>query len=64
METAMRAQRSKIVALKTARADADQILNMRVKYRAQLYEYTKFCRQMGVEQQRERIYMDMLGRVA
>lgn len=64
METAMRAQRSKIVALKTARADADQILNMRVKYRAQLYEYTKFCRKMGVEQQRERIYMDMLGRVA
>ncbi len=64
METAMRAQRCKIVALKTARADADQILNMRVKYRAQLYEYTKFCRQMGVEQQRERIYMDMLGRVA
>lgn len=64
METAMRAQRSKVVALKTARADADQILNMRVKYRAQLYEYTKFCRKMGVEQQRERIYMDMLGRVA
>lgn len=64
METAMRAQRSKIVALKTAKADADQILTMRVKYRAQLYEYTKFCRRMGVEQQRERIYMDMLGRVA
>lgn len=64
METAMRAQRSKIVALKTARADADQILTMRVKYKAQLYEYTKFCRHMGVEQQRERIYMDMLGRVA
>jgi hypothetical protein len=64
METAMRAQRSKIMALKTARADPDNILTMRVKYKAQLYEYTKFCRKMGVEQQRERIYMDMLGRVA
>lgn len=64
MESAMRAQRSRIMALKTARADPDNILTMRVKYKAQLYEYTKFCRKMGVEQQRERIYMDMLGRVA
>lgn len=64
METAMRAQRSRIMALKTARADPDNILTMRVKYKAQLYEYTRFCRKMGVEQQRERIYMDMLGRVA
>ena len=55
METAMRAQRSRIMALKTARADPDNILTMRVKYKAQLYEYTRFCRKMGVEQQRERI---------
>lgn len=52
METAMRAQRSRIMALKTARADPDNILTMRVKYKAQLYEYTRFCRKMGVEQQR------------
>lgn len=64
METAMRAQRSKIAALKTADVDTDTLVLEQAKYQGQLYEYTKFCNKMGVVQQRERIYMDGLGRLA
>lgn len=64
METAMRAQRSKIAALKTAGVDQEEIILEQAKYQGQLYEYTKFCNRMGVVQQRERIYMDGLGRLA
>lgn len=64
METAMRAQRSKIKALKVGNYDKDKLVLERAKYRGQLYEYTVFCEKMGMVQQRERIYMDMLGRLA
>lgn len=64
METAMRAQREKVGALKAAGADPDEVVIARAKYQAQLDEYGRFCRKMGLEQQRERIYMDMRGFVA
>lgn len=64
METAMRAQRSKIKALKVGNYDKDKLVLERAKYRGQLHEYTVFCEKMGMVQQRERIYMDMLGRIA
>lgn len=64
METAMRAQRSKIAGLKEAGVEKDEITVAQAKYQGQLYEYVKFCNQMGVKQQRERIYMDGLGRLA
>lgn len=64
MERNMRAQRSKIVGLKTGGEEKEKITDAQIKYRAQLYEYAAFCDKMGVEQQRERIYIDMLGRVA
>lgn len=64
METAMRAQRSKIKALKVGNYDKDKLVLERAKYRGQLHEYTVFCKKMGMMQQRERIYMDMLGRLA
>ena len=64
METAMRAQRSKIKALKVGNYDKDKLVLERAKYRGQLHEYTVFCEKMGMMQQRERIYMDMLGRLA
>lgn len=64
MERNMRAQRSKIVALKAGGETKEKIDEAKVKYQAQLYEYTVFCSKMGQQQQRERIYMDMLGRVA
>lgn len=64
METAMRAQRSKVEALKAAKADPDEIMLARAKYQAQLNEYSRFCKKMGLKEQRERIYYDMRGRVA
>lgn len=64
METAMRAQRSKIKALKAGNYDKDKLVLEKAKYRGQLHEYTVFCEKMGMMQQRERIYMDMLGRIA
>ena len=64
METSMRAQREKVDALKVAKADADEIMLARAKYQAQLDEYSRFCKKMGLKEQRERIYYDMRGRVA
>lgn len=64
METTMRAQRSKINLMKQADVDYDIVLQYRAKYQNQLAEYTAYCKKMGQEQQRERIYADMLGRIA
>lgn len=64
METSMRAQRSKIAALKAGDYDKDMLMIEQAKYQAQLYEYTVFSNKMGIPQQRERIYMDGLGNSA
>ena len=36
----------------------------RCKYQGQLDEYARFSNKMGLKQERERIYLDMKGRVA
>lgn len=64
METAMRAQRQKVRLLQEGKADRDDITLAKAKYQLQLKEYAAFSRKMGVEEQRERIYIDGLGRVA
>lgn len=64
METAMRAQREKVDLLKVAGVDKEEITLARCKYQAQLDEYSRFCNKMGLKEQRERIYLDMRGRVA
>lgn len=64
METAMRAQREKVDLLKEAGADKDDITIARCKYQAQLDEYKRFCKKMGLKENRERIYYDKRGRVA
>ena len=64
METAMRAQREKVVLLKQGDADPDDVMLARAKYQGQLNEYSRFCRKMGLTEERERIYYDMRGRVA
>lgn len=64
METAMRAQREKAVLLKQGGADPDDVMLAKAKYQGQLGEYTIFCKRMGLQQERERIYYDMRGRVA
>lgn len=63
-ETAMRAQREKVMLLKEGGADPDDILLARCKYQAQLDEYGRFSKKMGLTQERERIYLDMKGRIA
>lgn len=64
MEVAMRAQREKIRLLQKGKADPDEILLHKAKYQGQLNEYSRFCRKMKLTEERERIYLDMKGRVA
>lgn len=64
METAMRAQRERAVLLKQGGADPDDVMLVKAKYQGQLGEYTRFCKRMGLQQERECIYYDMRGRVA
>ena len=64
METAMRAQREKVKALQTGKADPDEIMLAKCKYQGQLNEYVRFSQKMGLKEERDRIYLDMQGRVA
>ena len=64
LETNMRAQRQKVKLLQQAGASQDDIMLARCKYLAQLDEYKAFCERMGLQEQRERIYYDLQGRVA
>ena len=60
----MRAQREKVELLKNGNADTDEVMLARCKYQAQLDEYARFSKKMGLKQERERIYLDMKGRTA
>lgn len=64
MEVAIRAQREKVQLLEKGGADPDEVMLMKVKYQGQLNEYARFSRKMGLKEERERIYLDMRGRVA
>lgn len=64
METAMRAQREKVVLLKQGGADPDDVMLARAKYQGQLNEYARFCKKMGLTEEKEHIYYDMRGRIA
>lgn len=64
METAMRAQREKVRLLQHGGADQDEIILHKAKYQGQLNEYSRFCKKMSLTEERERIYLDMKGRVA
>lgn len=64
METAMRAQREKIKLLQAGGADQDEIILHKAKYQGQLNEYSRFCWKMSLTEERERIYLDMMGKIA
>lgn len=64
METAMRAQREKVRLLQHGGADPDEVMLQKAKYQGQLNEYAAFSRKMGLEEERERIYIDGRGRIA
>ncbi|GCA66166.1 hypothetical protein KGMB01110_06020 [Mediterraneibacter butyricigenes] len=64
METAMRAQRENVRLLQSGGADPQEVMIQKAKYQGQLNDYTVFSRKMGLKEERERIYLDMRGRVA
>lgn len=64
METAMRAQREKVRLLQYGGADQDEVILHKAKYQGQLNEYSRFCRKMSLTEERERIYLDMMGKIA
>lgn len=64
MEVAMRAQREKVQLLEKGGADPDEVMLMKAKYQGQLNGYVRFSRKMELKEERERIYLDMRGRVA
>ena len=64
METAMRAQREKVKLLQAGGADQDEVILHKEKYQGQLNEYSRFCRKMSLTEERERIYLDMMGKIA
>ncbi len=65
LETLMRAQRRKIKLLRAGGADeeGELLLGAKAIYRKTMAQYVAFSKRMGLPQQRERIYMDGLGRV-
>ena len=64
LETCLRAQRQKVKLLQDAGADPDTVTLSQCKYQARLDEYAEFSRTMGLQEQRERIYYDLQGRIA
>ena len=64
METAMRVQRENVRLLQSGGADPQEVMIQKAKYQGQLNDYTVFSRKMGLKEERERIYLDMRGRVA
>lgn len=64
METATRAQREKVQLLQQGDDDQQEVILQKAKYQAQLNEYAKFSSKMDLKQERERIYLDMRGRIA
>ncbi len=64
METSMRAQRQKVRCLEEGGADLEDIVIAKARYQGQLQEYKRFCNDMELTPQMERVYIDGLGRVA
>ena len=63
METNMRAQRQKINLLKLGEADPETIQAERIKYIIQMRQYKEIASFFDLKEQKERIYIDGLGRV-
>jgi len=63
LEAVMRKLREDISLGKTAELPEDTITIDKILYRGAMQEYVNFSKQMGLPQQRERIYQDGLGRV-
>lgn len=63
METLMRKQRQDIKLLQKGGADKDDILSAKVRYRTAMSGYVDFSEKMDLPQQRDRVYLDGLGKM-
>lgn len=63
LEAHMRAQRERIKLLGDGKASEQDIINAKSKYRAISQQYTDFAKQMGLPQERARVYIDGLKNV-
>jgi len=63
LETLMRKQRKDITLLKKGNVADDDLINAQAKYRSTMSQYSDFSKKMGIPQQKERVYMDGLGKV-
>ena len=59
----MRMYRERIALLKEGDGNELDIMNAQIQYRSCMDEYVRFSKAMGMKQQKERIYMDGLGKV-
>lgn len=65
METALRARREQVQLLRAGGADEKDITIAQCKYQAQLNEYKRFSKAMGLPEQMERVYTGQTkGRIA
>jgi Phage minor capsid protein 2. len=64
LEALMSKQRKDIKLLKDGEGSADDIQAAQIKYRATMAQYRRFSDAVKLPQQRERIYVDGLGRMA
>lgn len=63
LETLMRKQRQDIKLLRDGKGSIDDIQAAQIKYRETMRQYRLFSEEMKLPQQRERVYMDGLGKV-
>lgn len=63
LETLMRKQRQDIKLLQTGGASKDDLLAAKSRYRSTMTQYAEFSGKMNLPQQKERVYMDGLGRM-
>lgn len=63
LETVMRAQRQKIHLLEVGKADEDDIIAARCRYKVTSGDYTRFSKAMKLPQQRQRLTVDGLGNI-
>jgi hypothetical protein len=62
-EALMRKQRQDIKLLKSGAGSAEDIQTAQIRYRNTMSYYKRFSEEMHLPQQKERIYMDGLGKV-
>lgn len=63
LETLMRKQRQDIKLLQEGEAGEDIVLAAKSRYRSTISQYADFSKKMRLPQQKERVYMDGLGRM-